>query len=106
MKKISLLLAGGLLVTNFAAPVWAEGYGPRGMGKMEKVAMVKTKQQCLARHRMYGTIKEIDHAKGTLTMDNNEAELRLHFPPNDIKDLRVGSTITAEMGYYKGAIEE
>lgn len=106
MKNISLLLASGLLAVTFAVPVFcAEGYGgsAMGMGKTQKTPP----QQCLPMHKIYGSIKEIDHEKGSLTVANtNGEEVRLHFPPADIKDLSNGNTVTVELAFYRGAVEQ
>ena len=108
MKNISLLFASGLLAATFAVPVFcAEGYGgsAMGMGKTQKTA--KAPEQCLPMHKIYGSIKEIDQEKGTLTVANtNGEEVKLHFPPADIKDLRNGNTITVELAFYRGAVEQ
>lgn len=109
MKKISLLLAGGLLAANLALPVWAEheqyGEPAMGTGKTEKMGMGKMKHKMMGWHKMSGTVKDIDQAKGMLTLFNNEAEMMLHFPPASIKDLKNGDTITVELGFSVGANE-
>ena len=106
MKNISLLLASGLLAAIFAVTVFcAEGGSAMGMGKTQKTT--KAPEQCLPMHKIYGSIKEIDHTKGTLTVANTAGEgLTLHFPPADIKDLSTGNTITVELAFYRGALQE
>lgn len=106
MKKTSFpfLLAGGFLAANFVIPVLAHGAFAAELEKIDKSPVKK--QICLAKNRMYGDIKEIDHARGLVTFTNNEVDLKLHFPPADIKDLTIGSNITVEMGYYNGVFEE
>lgn len=107
MKKALFLffIAGGFLAANFAVPVFGAGNPAKaGLEKIDKSA--KPKQVCLAKNRMYGDVKEIDHAKGLVSFTNNLVDLKLHFPPEDIKDLKTGDNITVEMGYYKGALQE
>ncbi|HUW26306.1 MAG TPA: hypothetical protein VMW07_07240 [Gallionella sp.] len=53
-------------------------------------------------HQTYGDISNIDHKKGVLTVTNNEASMVLHFPPDSIKNLKYGDTITVELGFKDG----
>lgn len=107
MKKTSFLflVAGGFLAATLAVPVLSTGYAfAASMEKIDKSA--RSKPVCLAKNRIYGDIKEIDHEKGLVSFTNNKVDLKLHFPPHDIKNLRVGSNITVEMGYYEGVFQE
>ena len=99
MKKFLLLLTSGLLAASLAAPVWA---GPKGMENMDKVVKMAQKLKLKGVHTMYGDVTNVDHAKGKLTLTNNEAEMVLHFPPDSIKDLKPGDTITVELGFETG----
>lgn len=101
MKNVSLLLASVVLAAIFAVPVQAEGYG------VSKMGMKKAPEQCLPLHKIYGSIKDIDQKKGSLTVANtNGEEVKLQFPPADIKDLRNGNTITVEIAFYRGVTQE
>lgn len=96
------LVAVGVLAANFAVPVLASA---AGMEKIDKGASAK-KEVCLAKNRIYGDVKEIDHTNGLVSFTNSVVDLKLHFPPDDIKDLSVGDNITVEMGYYKGVVQQ
>jgi hypothetical protein len=107
MKKTSflLLIAGAFIAASIVVPdLYPSNAFAAKMEKIDKSA--QPKPVCLAKNRMYGDVKEIDHEKGLVSFTNNAVDLKLHFPPHDIKDLRVGSNITVEMGYYKGVFQE
>jgi hypothetical protein len=113
MKKTTTML-GGLLAAALALPVLAEGYGPGAMGmdKMDRGHMMKgdcmmdgsgMRGDCpmMGSHSMSGKVSKIDHAKGTLMLKHQAADMMLHFPPAAIRDLKNGDTITVYLGYSK-----
>ena len=103
MKKFLLLLTSGLLAASFAVPVWANPMADtKGMENMDKVVKMAQKSKLKGVHTMYGDVTNVDHAKGKLTLTNNEAEMVLHFPPDSIKDLKPGDTITILLGFETG----
>lgn len=101
MKKISLLLISGLVAANFAAPVLAEHFTDYGAPKADHEKMEKTKPMMMGRHKMSGTVGNIDHEKGMLTLRSSAPDMMLHFPPASIKDLKNGDTIKVELGFSK-----
>lgn len=116
MNKLTLLLGGSLLAAAFALPVQAEDYGKPGAGMMKgEGRMGMMKGECMmdmegmrgdcpmmGSHVMTGTVDKIDHAKGMLTLKHSAADMRLHFPPAAIKDIKNGDTITVRLGFTKG----
>jgi hypothetical protein len=60
-------------------------------------------------------VSDIDHEKGLLSLKpekgllgflrDEPATMRLHYPPDSVKDLKAGDTITALLSYTKGAAE-
>ncbi len=119
MKSKYYFLTSGLLAAGFAMSAQAGDYGEpvAGMGKMggdcpgmgrmggECMGMDKMKSECMMMgwHKMTGTVDKIDQAKGTLTLKSRESEMALHFPPDSIKDLKKGDTITVDLGYSRRA---
>jgi hypothetical protein len=53
-------------------------------------------------HSMTGTVSAIDHTTGQLTVKTGAGELKLHFPPAAIQDLKEGQTITVRLAYSEG----
>lgn len=111
MKKLLLLLSSGLLAANFAASSLAAGYGEPAMDmdktKGDRMSMDKAKDKMegdrmmMGWHKMTGTVDMIDHAKGMLMLKSGAADMTLHFPPDSIKDLKNGDTITVKLGFSK-----
>jgi len=107
MQRKLLLLSSGVLAASFTIPVWADGgYGNPAMG-MEKPAMgmermERKEHRMMGWHKMTGTVDNIDYAKGMLTLKSNAPDMMLHFPPDTIKDLKKGDTITVDLGFAKG----
>lgn len=115
--KLALLLGGSLLAACLSVPAYAADYGSSGTGmqKMEGqpgMGMGKMRGDCLmdpegmggdclmmGRHKMKGTVSMINHAKGTLVLKNNVADMTLHFPADAIKTLKNGDTITVYLGF-------
>lgn len=114
MNKLTLLLSS-LFAASLAVSAHAADYGQAGMG-MDKIRgegrMGMMKGECLmdtegmggdcmlmGRHKMTGTVSMINHSKGTLVLKNGVADMMLHFPPESIKMLKNGSTITVYLGF-------
>lgn len=104
---IAALFVTGLFVSGAAYSGEKEGMKHEGMeGKegMEYEGKEKHKEMHGA-HKMSGTIREIDKETGTLTLDSKPAQLKLHFPPDSIKDLKEGDEITVKLGFKKSEME-
>lgn len=56
----------------------------------------------LGKHGMTGMIETIDQKTGWLKVKTPEGSLTVHFPPDAIKDLKSGDTITVHLGFTKG----
>jgi hypothetical protein len=52
-------------------------------------------------HDMSGPIKSINHKNGVVVVKSGPSDLKLHFPPDAIKDLKKGDTITVHLGFSK-----
>ena len=109
MKKIALLMSCSLLAAALAIPVQADDYdsSERGMRGACKMDMHGMRGDCpmLGTHSMTGTVDKIDHVKGVFTLKHGAADMKLHFPPAAIKDLKNGDTIAVNLGYTRGAPE-
>jgi hypothetical protein len=53
-------------------------------------------------HSMSGTVTDIDHQTGLLSLKTGAGELQLHFPPQAIKDVKEGDQLTVHLGFSKG----
>jgi hypothetical protein len=115
MKKIAMLLSGGLMAAALAIPAHAGDYGRSETGMMkgeDKMGMMKgecmmdmkgMRGDCpmMGTHSMTGTVDKIDHAKGMLMLKHGAGDMMLHFPPAANKDLKNGDTITVNLGFTK-----
>jgi DUF4097 and DUF4098 domain-containing protein YvlB len=79
--KAKWLVAAILTTQIVGAPVW---------GATAKVQ---------GAHSMAGTITMIDHSTGMLTLKTMEGDLKLHFPPATVQQLKNGDTITVHLSY-------
>jgi hyperosmotically inducible periplasmic protein len=50
------------------------------------------------RHMMTGEVTSIDHNTGQVSLRTSEADLRLHFPPPAIANVKEGDRMTVELG--------
>jgi hypothetical protein len=53
-------------------------------------------------HTMTGTVTEVDHTTGMLSLNTQEGELKLHFPPAALADVKNGDTLTVSLGFHAG----
>lgn len=56
----------------------------------------------LGEHSMSGTVTDIDHQTGKLSLDTGVGELDLHFPPPALKDVKEGDQLTVHLGFTRG----
>jgi len=54
-------------------------------------------------HTMTGTVTAVDHTTGVLSLNTHEGELKLHFPPATVKEVKTGDTLTVSLGFHEGA---
>jgi len=51
-------------------------------------------------HDMSGTVKQLDHKTGMFMFQTKGgSELRLHFPPDQLKDVKDGDTLIVHLGF-------
>lgn len=87
MKKHLLPIITAALIAFPIGPVLAHKHTEGMMGE----------------HDMTGTVKQLDPKTGTFTLESAGAlPLRLHFPPEQLKGVKEGDTITVHMGFTKG----
>jgi len=53
-------------------------------------------------HTMTGTVTAVDYATGVLSLNTHEGELKLHFPPTTVKEVKTGDTLTVSLGFHEG----
>lgn len=86
MKKVLLLVVSTMLMTISATSAFAHKDTPGIMGE----------------HDMTGTVSKLDHKKGTFALQTKGGPtLNLHFPADQIKDVKNGDTITVHLGFTK-----
>ena len=106
MKSKYYFLTSGLLAACVAVSAQADSYNKPAMGmdkmKGETVGMMKEESMLKGWHKMTGTVENVDHGKGTLTLKSGAPDMMLHFPPPAIKDLKNGDTITVKLGFREG----
>ena len=101
MKNFLPLLVSSLFIANIAVSANAAEYGKSEMGMDHKSMDKKGASKMMGVHKMTGTVDKIDHAKGTVMLKSDMADMSLHFPPSAIKDLKDGDSITVELGFTK-----
>jgi hypothetical protein len=85
VRKILAILVTTLWIAALAAgPVAAAGAKPQG------------------EHAMSGTVTDIDHDTGKLSLNTQVGELDLHFPPQSVKDVKEGDQLTVHLSFSKG----
>jgi hypothetical protein len=54
------------------------------------------------RHTMTGQVTGVDHGNGHLTLRTDEGDLRLHFPPSALTNVKPGDQVSVELGLRPG----
>jgi hypothetical protein len=106
MNRAAVLLSAALLVGGLSTAVIADERHESGAsgGKAHSSASMSAKD-FKGEHAMTGTISEIDHSEGTLTLKTAKEELHLHFPPAAIKDYKEGDQVTVQLGIAKAGAQ-
>jgi hypothetical protein len=55
-------------------------------------------------HSMRGTVTDIDHTTGMLSLKTEAGELELHFPPQALKEVKEGDQLTVHLGFSTGGV--
>jgi hypothetical protein len=50
-------------------------------------------------HKMSGTIEDIDKEKGVVDLKTEVGDLKLHFPPQSLTDVKEGDRIEVQLGF-------
>ncbi len=77
-------------------------YGGEAKAWHDKDMHEKDMGHKMGKHGMSGTIESIDQKTGWLKVKTEEGSLNVHFPPDSLKDLKNGDTITVYLSFSKG----
>ena len=91
MQKPLALLMAGLVVAGLC------------LGTALAETTHKKKTSWHGTHIMTGTVTEVDHTTGMLSLQTHAGELKLHFPPDAVKDVKNGDALTVSLGFHAGA---
>lgn len=59
----------------------------------------------MGEHDMSGKVEKVNHKTGTFELKTHEGMLRLHFPPDTLKEVKNGDMLTVHLGFKKGGSE-
>lgn len=107
MQQFGTAIVAGLIALSFAGATIADS--KKGMSEGEKSAghaAMSGHDAAKGQHAMTGEITKLDKETGKLTLKTEAAELELHYPPDAVKDLNTGDTITAHLGFTTDATEK
>jgi len=90
MQKALAVLTAGLVVAGLCL----------GTGLAETPH--KKKATWSGTHTMTGTVTNVDHTTGMLSLNTQAGELQLHFPPEAVKEVKNGDALTVSLGFHKG----
>jgi len=67
-------------------------------GMADSKAQTAQPDGVLARHTMDGTVTKVDAKRGWVDVKTSEGSMKLHFPPAALDDVKVGDSVTVELG--------
>ncbi len=91
MQKALALVTVGLMVVGLS------------LGTAHAATKSKGKTLWHGTHTMSGTVTEVDHTTGMLSLQTPEGELKLHFPPDTLTEVKNGESLTVSLGFHAGA---
>jgi hypothetical protein len=98
-----LVLCGMVAMACMTAGVAvAEDYGYDESNASHDSAKGKKMMMGMGRHGMAGKVESVDHKTGWIKVKTEEGVMTVHFPPDSIKDLKDGDTITVHLSYTTG----
>ncbi len=53
----------------------------------------------MGRHQMVGTVEDIDSQKGIVDLKTEVGELKLHFPPSSLTNIKKGDQIQVQLSF-------
>ncbi|HQT26360.1 MAG TPA: hypothetical protein PLK99_07155, partial [Burkholderiales bacterium] len=81
--------------------------GPdEGMQTMQPKAHKTWKSKVMGRHKMKGSVTDVDHDSGFIKVKTEEGEMTIHFPPKSIEHLKTGDEIVVYLGYSMAGKEK
>jgi len=94
------------LLPHLLAAFLLAGFAGGGMAAEHSGEAKSGEYKMMGQHKMSGTIEKIDHKSGMMELKTGVGEMKLHFPPDSIKDLKKGDKITVDMGFMKEGMEK
>ncbi len=95
-------LAAALAVA--ATPALAQGYGAQSaatQGMRHAGSMPEMQGNMAGQHEMPATVTNIDKNTGIVDVTSEGMNLRLHFPPSALTNVKTGDKIKVQMGLMK-----
>jgi len=69
---------------------------------MACLAVPAVAMDMMGEHDMSGKVEKVDHKTGSFDLKTHEGTLRLHFPPDTLKEVKNGDMLTVHLGFTKG----
>ena len=106
MKQFYSTTVGGMFVAGalFAARIQALDVAPGAPEQQTGIGMHEPAGQATGTQRVAGTVTQIDHRKGFVTLSTSDGAQKLYFPPQTIGSLKKGDRITARYAFARSAV--
>lgn len=103
MKNIYCLLIAVLLTGSLITAASAADESHSTHQKGSHPAANVSPENMKGHHTITGTISQIDHVKGTMSLKTEKETLVLAFPPEEIKDYKEGDKMAVHLAIAKEA---
>lgn len=94
MKKALAFLTTIIFVAGLAGGASAAAHKAAAKGTMK------------GQHTMSGTVRNLDRQTGMVSLNTDAGELRLHFPPQALQNVKEGDTITVSLALQESAAKK
>ncbi len=94
MKKALAFLTTIIFVAGLAGGASAAAHKAAAKGAMK------------GQHTMSGTVSNLDRQTGMVSLNTDAGELRLHFPPQALQNVKEGDTITVSLALQERAAKK
>ena len=98
MIKLRTIVLASLL-SLAVAPAFAQNSSMQGMPGMNMPGM--SRQNMMGMHTMPATVSAIDAKTGIVDVNAGGMNLKLHFPPASLANVKAGDSITVHLAFTK-----
>jgi hypothetical protein len=101
LPTLGALALSGAVLAQDSMPSSASSSMGSTSGMHSHMSGMKGMHHMMGMHAMPATVTSVDTKSGIVEVDASGMNLKVHFPPSSVADLKAGDKITLHMGFSK-----